>query len=316
MGKGSCCTPTAVREQNASAVADLPRRAFSDQGMVLLEGGAFAMGDDGPETWPADGEGPIRQVTLRPFLIDATAVTNRQFKEFIDDSGYTTETERFNWSFVHHSQLSKAHRKRLKDMRVAGLEWWYRVDGSNWWKPFGRGGDVDRLNLWDHPVVHVTWNDAAAYARWAGKRLPSEAEWEYASRGGLEGKLYPWGDQLRPDNRHRCNIWQGRFPVEDLGEDGWKGTAPARHFPPNGYGLYNTTGNVWEWVADWFHPTWHRGGSRDNPQGPPHGDRRVMRGGSYLCHRSYCNRYRCAARTSNTPDTSTGHLGFRCAADA
>lgn len=315
MGYGTCCTPNAGREPGALDLSKLPRRKLSDEGMIHLEGGPFAMGAEGPECWEADGEGPVREVTLRPFLMDAAAVTNRQFAEFIEETGYQTETERFAWSFVHHSQLSKAHRKRLKDLRVLGLEWWYRVDGAFWKKPFGRGGDIEKLGIQDHPVVHVTWHDAAAYAHWAGKRLPTEAEWEFASRGGLEQKRYPWGDELRPGGKHRCNIWQGRFPVEDLGEDGWKGTAPAREFSPNGFGLWNTTGNVWEWVADWFDPAWHRTAPRENPVGPPRGQARVMRGGSYLCHRSYCNRYRCAARTSNTPDTSTGHVGFRCAAD-
>lgn len=271
------------------------------------------MGCEGEEAWPADGEGPIRKVILWPFWIDACAVTNSQFAAFIEATGYLTETERFGWSFVHYSQLTNAQRKSLADLRVAGLEWWYRVDGASWKFPLGPGQSIAALKRWDHPVVHVTWHDAEAYARWAGKRLPSEAEWEYACRGGLEGARYPWGHDLTPQGKHRCNIWQGDFPQKDLGEDGYRGTAPARSFKPNGFGLFNMTGNTWEWVHDWFSPSFHRSGPRDNPVGPPLGDRRVMRGGSYLCHISYCNRYRCSARTSNTPDTSAGHLGFRCA---
>lgn len=169
-----------------------------------------------------------------------------------------------------------------------------------WWRcPEGPGSDLD--GRWDHPVVQVSWHDAAAYCKWAGKRLPSEVEWEYAARGGLDQARYPWGDELTPGGEHRCNIWQGQFPVRNTAEDGHVGTAPVEAFAPNGFGLHNVSGNVWEWCADRFT------GASEN---------RAMRGGSYLCHDSYCNRYRVAARTSNTPDSASGNLGFRCAADA
>jgi formylglycine-generating enzyme required for sulfatase activity len=167
----------------------------------------------------------------------------------------------------------------------------------------------------DHPVVHVSWKDAVAYCRWTGKRLLTEAEWEYAARGGLVQKTYPWGNSLRPDGEHRCNIWQGRFPYSNTGEDGYMSTAPVDAYQPNGYGLYNMVGNTWEWCADWFSPSFHVHATRTNPKGPPMGGAKVMRGGSYLCHASYCNRYRVAARSSNTPDSSSGNIGFRCAAD-
>ena len=187
------------------------------------------------------------------------------------------------------------------------------MDGAYRRRPEGPGTDVkDRQ---DHPAVHVSWNDAVAYAAWAGKRLPTEAEWELAARGGLEQKTYAWGDELTPNGEHRCNIWQGTFPTDNTAEDGFTGTAPARAFEPNGYGLYGVAGNVWEWCSDWFSPTFHIEGPREDPKGPPSGTNRLIRGGSYLCHDSYCNRYRVAARSSNTPDSSTGNTGFRCARD-
>ena len=167
----------------------------------------------------------------------------------------------------------------------------------------------------DHPVVHVSWNAAMEYCDWSGKRLPTEAEWEYAARGGLEQNIYPWGDSLIKDEQHMCNIWQGEFPYRNSLEDGYLGTSPVNSFQPNGFGLYNVAGNVWEWTSDWFSSTYHIEGPRVNPKGPNKGHSKVTRGGSYLCHKSYCNRYRVAARTSNTPDSSTGNTGFRCVGD-
>jgi formylglycine-generating enzyme required for sulfatase activity len=167
----------------------------------------------------------------------------------------------------------------------------------------------------DHPVVHVSWRDAQAYCQWASKRLLTEAEWEYAARGGGDQTRYPWGSELTPKGKHRCNIWQGKFPEENTAEDGYIGTAPARSYRPNGFGLYNVCGNVWEWCRDWFSPTWHLSGPIINPLGPDMGEQKAMRGGSFLCHKSYCNRYRLGARTGNTPDSSTSNCGFRCARD-
>jgi formylglycine-generating enzyme required for sulfatase activity len=281
--------------------------------MVRLEGGTFLMGSVDGEGFPADGEGPVRPVTLRPFLLDATTVTNAQFAAFIEATGYRTEAERFGWSFVFQQFVSAEVSKTVRQA-VAQTPWWWVVPGAYWRHPDGPDAGVDaRL---DHPVTHVSWRDAEAYARWAGKRLPTEAEWEYAARGGLEQASYPWGDELTPGGEHRCNIWQGEFPGHNTGEDGYLGTAPADAFAPNGYGLYNMAGNVWEWCADWFSAAYHLDGPRVAPAGPPSGTARVIRGGSYLCHRSYCNRYRVAARSSSTPDSSSGNTGFRCARDA
>lgn len=265
--------------------------------MVLLPGGSFLMGADDAEGFPEDGEGPVREVTLASFWIDAFAVSNEGFARFVADTGHVTDAERFGWSYVFAGVLPAALRRGAP--RPDEAPWWCGVEGAYWRAPEGPGSELDGRA--DHPVVHVSWHDAVAYCRWAGTRLPTEAEWEYAARGGLVQRRYPWGDELTPDGEHRCNIWQGRFPTRNTAEDGYRSTAPVDAFPPNGFGLYNMAGNVWEWCAD----AWRA----DHPA-------KVMRGGSYLCHESYCNRYRVAARTSNTPDSTVGNLGFRCARDA
>lgn len=283
------------------------------EGMIYLPGGVFRMGNDSSQDgFPADGEGPVHDVELGPFYIDACTVTNRQFAEFVNAKNYRTEAERFGWSYVFEMFLTPRQTPYLMG-RVQGTPWWFGVKGAFWFQPEGPDSDIEERM--DHPVVHVTWNDAVAYCKWAGKRLPTEAEWEYAARGGLERQKYPWGDELTPEGKHRCNIWQGTFPENNTKRDGYAGTAPALSYEPNGYGLYNVSGNVWEWVHDWFSRTAYMDGPRVNPQGPATGERRSMRGGSYLCHKSYCNRYRVAARNSNTPDSSAGNIGFRCAAD-
>ncbi len=269
------------------------------------------MGTDFSEGFPDDGEGPVRPVTVRPFSIDRSPVTNQVFRQFIEATGYRTEAERFGWSFVFWAHIPQARFKELVEDTVRAAPWWCKVRDAKWNTPEGPGSNISTRD--DHPVVHVSWNDAVAFAQWSGQRLPTEAEWEYAARGGLEQKLYPWGDKLRPNGEHRCNIWQGEFPKLDTGEDGYAGTCPVEAFPPNGYGLYSMTGNAWEWCADWFSADFHMTAGRDNPAGPPDGTGRVTKGGSFLCHKSYCNRYRVAARTQNTPDSSTSNTGFRCA---
>ncbi len=279
--------------------------------MVTLPGGAFLMGTEDAAGFPDDGEGPVREVRIAPFAIDAHAVNNRRFAAFVEATGHVTDAERFGWSFVYAGFLPAPLRRQAR--RPPETPWWCGVPGADWRQPEGPGTTIE--DRWDHPVVHVSWADAAAFCDWAGLRLPTEAEWEYAARGGLAGARYPWGDELTPDGEHRCNIWQGNFPFKNTGEDGYLGTAPVDTFQPNGHGLYNVAGNVWEWCADWFSADWHVTGPRRDPTGPPRGDARVIRGGSYMCHESYCNRYRVAARSRNTPDSSGGNTGFRCVRD-
>ncbi len=254
------------------------------------------MGGEDPDGVPADGEGPVREVCLPPFDIDAAAVTNERFAAFVAATGHVTDAERHGSSFVFAGLLAP---DAPATRAVRAASWWREVAGASWRHPEGRGSNLaERL---DHPVVHVSWRDAAAFAAWAGGRLPTEAEWERAARGGLEGRRFPWGYELEPGGEHRCNVWQGDFPRHNTLADGFLGTAPVDAFRPNGFGLLNPCGNVWEWCADPFRPA----------TGPA----RAMRGGSYLCHASHCNRYRVAARTGNPPATTTGNLGIRCAWD-
>jgi formylglycine-generating enzyme required for sulfatase activity len=271
--------------------------------MIPLPGGEFWMGEDREDIiWPSDGEAPVRRETVEAFAIGETTVTNAQFAAFVDATSYVTEAERFGWSYVFHKHVSAKARKNARG--VAGsAPWWTGVEGAYWRKPEGPGSTLQKRE--QHPVVHISWNDAVAFCEWAGYRLPTETEWEYAARGGLERKIFPWGDELTPKGKngkpeHRMNVWQGKLPDFDSAADGYAGTAPAQSFQPNCFGLYNITGNVWQWCADWF----------DAAQ-----QNKVIRGGSFLCHASYCNRYRCAARTANTPDSTTAHCGFRVAQD-
>jgi sulfatase modifying factor 1 len=300
-----------VRER-ALALPPLPVGSTPPSGrMLTFQDGWFDMGGDGGEAGIADGELPVHRVELRPFAIAPHATTNREFASFVAATSYRTDADRAGWSFVFQGLLPDDF---PPTRAVLAAPWWRVVEGASWWRPEGPHSNLDgRL---EHPVVHMSWNDAAAYARWAGKRLPTEAEWEYAARGGLARARFPWGDQLTPDGRHRCNVWQGEFPGRNTREDGYLGTAPVHAYEPNGYGLYNAVGNVWEWCADWFDSAYYAASPSRNPRGPSHGVARVMRGGSYLCHASYCERYRVGARSRNTPDSASGNTGFRCAAAA
>ncbi|MGX4584549.1 formylglycine-generating enzyme family protein [Paenibacillus chitinolyticus] len=318
--KQSCCSASRGeigRALAASGATSTVSGAISadeaDSGMILIPGGSFLMGNEDTEANPFDGEGPVRNVSVDAFYIDPYAVTNAEFQKFIRATGYRTEAESFGWSYVFHLFLSEQTATKTVQAPIK-TPWWRVVEGANWAHPEGEDSGIE--GRMDHPVVHVSWNDAVAYCNWAGKRLPTEAEWEYAARGGLVQKKYAWGDQFMTGTEHHCNIWQGNFPVENYASDGYSGTAPVHTYKPNGFGLYQMSGNVWEWCADWFSRTYHVHGKRDNPAGPTRGQERVMRGGSYLCHKSYCNRYRVAARSKNTSDSSTGNIGFRCVKSA
>jgi formylglycine-generating enzyme required for sulfatase activity len=277
---------------------------------VSIPGGRAEVGTDRP-FFPADGEGPRRSVSVAPFALDAVAVTNDRFAAFVEATAYVTDAERFGWSFVFCQHVA-GDADALA--RVPGATWWRRVDGALWRCPEGPGSDIaDRL---DHPVVHVSHNDAVAFASWSGGRLPSESEWEHAARGGIRGAEFPWGDvEPTDDGPYPCNIWQGTFPARNTAADGFGGTAPARSFAPNGYGLYNMCGNVWEWCADRFRVRSLARAARALNEVSAREKRVVQKGGSFLCHKSYCFRYRIAARVGNTPDTSTSHVGFRVAYD-
>lgn len=309
----SCCNPP--RSGNKMAQAR-PRKSGTNRGTpmdhgpeIVLAGGEFQMGDAFAEGYKADGELPQHSVKITTFSLDTHAVTNAQFERFAQDTGYRTESERQGSSAVFHLLLEAASRNVLGEVR--GAEWWLNVRGADWKHPLGPASHWSDMP--EHPVVHISWDDAQAYCAWAGRRLPTEAEWEFAARGGLQGRRYPWGDELTPEGIHNCNIWQGTFPQSNIAEDGYVGTSPVGSFPANNYGLHDMAGNVWEWCQDWFHPKYYRLAPSDDPQGPPFGLGRVLRGGSYLCHESYCNRYRVAARNAASADSASGNTGFRTA---
>ena len=307
-----CCCGNAGRAALApiavQPVSPDRRRALQSD-TIWLPGGDSFIGTDRP-LLPVDGEAPCRPVHVAPFGLDAVAVTNRRFAEFIAATGHVTDAERFNWSFVFHSRLAQP------DLYPApvGTPWWRAVKGATWASPEGPGSTVEGRE--DHPAVHVSWTDAAAFATWAGGRLPTEAEWEHAARAGQRDPRYPWGDAEPDDTRIFCNIWQGQFPAQNTAADGWPTTAPMRSFAPNAFGFWNTVGNVWEWCADAFRiATPHPLAQARDAEAVAAGEY-LQKGGSWLCHASYCHRYRIAARAGRSADTSAGHTGFRLAWDA
>lgn len=310
------------------------------EGMVWIPGGEFSMGADGKANGASmcssstvSDSLPIHRVSVAGFWMDATEVTNAQFEKFVEATGYKTVAE----IAPTKEQFPDAPAENLvagsvvfaptpKPVRLDNhFQWWAYIPGANWRHPEGPLSDIKgRENF---PVVQVAYPDALAYAKWAGKRLPTEAEWEFADRGGLAGKLFPWGDEFAPDGKFMANTWQGVFPVKDSAEDGFAGVAPVRSFPPNRYGLYDMAGNVWEWCSDWYRSdTYERAAAKgliENPQGPPDSfdpsepgvAKRVHRGGSFLCTDQYCTRYMAGTRGKGEPDTGTNHLGFRCVKD-
>ena len=317
--KRSCCTPSDNREQPKAAheIGNSGRGEGAAEGtigeLIDLPGGTFLMGTEYAGGFPLDGEGPIRSVSLSPFAICRFPVTNFEFQHFVAATHHVTDAERFGWSFVFWSHIPPERFEAMVEDTAAKTPWWCKVPGAHWRQPEGPGSDVSQRQ--NHPVVHVSWNDAAAYCVWAGLALPTEAQWEYAARGGLEQKLFPWGDEITPNGEHLCNIWQGDFPLRDDAEDGFDGTCPVDAFPPNRFGLASTVGNVWEWCADWFSAVHQANSLCEDPRGPITGQAKMMKGGSFLCHASYCNRYRVAARTSNSADSSASNVGFRCTED-
>ncbi len=299
--------------------------------MVALPGGEFRMGSD--DHYPE--EAPAHRVRVAPFWMDRTPVTNADFKRFVKATGHVTVAEKkpnpkdYPGALPHMlyaGSLVFTPPGGPVDLRNWGL-WWTFLKDADWRHPQGRGSNIHGKD--DHPVVHVAHPDAEAYARWAGKDLPTEAEWEYAARGGLDGKEFAWGDELTPGGRHMANIWQGAFPNENLSEDGFERTSPVTAFPPNPYGLYDMIGNCWEWTDDWYSARHPADAAKaccipENPRGGPMEasfdpampqiriPRRVIKGGSHLCAPNYCRRYRPAARHAEPVDTSTSHLSFRC----
>jgi formylglycine-generating enzyme required for sulfatase activity len=276
--------------------------------IAWFDAGTATVGTDRPVI-DADGEGPARKVGVRAYGMDRYAVTNARFARFVAETGHVTDAERFGWSFVFKDFVAPG----TLTSQAVGLPWWHRVAGASWRLPGGPGGSLlpeDR-----HPVVHVSWNDAQAFAGWAGGRLPSEPEWEHAAKAGQADATYPWGNDEPGDRNIRCNIWQGRFPHINSLADGYAGTAPVDAFEPNPAGIFNMCGNVWEWCADMFHVRSLARAAKERNAVARKNAERLLKGGSYLCHISYCFRYRIAARMAQSADTSTGHIGFRLAYD-
>jgi formylglycine-generating enzyme required for sulfatase activity len=310
-----------------SILASTRKPETAPPGMVLIPGGTFQMGSAAPE-FKGEAE-PIHTVTVRGFWMDVTEVTNEQFAEFVKATGYVTIAEKI----PDAAQFPDVPKDKLKPFSAVFTppttdtptrrmdDWWKPVYGADWKHPDGPGSSISGKEK--YPVVHISWVDADAYAKWAGKRLPTEAEWEFAARGGLDGKKFAWGDDFKPGGKSMANTWQGTFPTQNLIEDGHRTAAPVGSYPPNGYGLYDMAGNVWEWCSDWYSRDYFKTSPKDNPQGPessmdpndPKSKRKVQKGGSFLCAENYCARYQVGARHSGEMESAADHIGFRCVKD-
>ena len=302
----ACCAPD---EQNRNNSINTSPNNFkpSEEVEILtshIKGGWFSMGSDAKNVFPGDGEGPVRDIFVDDFDISTFAISVKEFGEFVDKTSYLTDAEKYGWSFVFFDQLKSTD----YDQSVKDAPWWIKVENAYWNKPDGSTDAIESIP--DHPVTHISWSDANAYCEWSNTRLPTEAEWEYAARGGLKQNIFPWGDEFLVDGELSCNIFQGNFPNENNDPEETKFTVPVDFYKPNKYGLYNMVGNVWEWTQDWF-SRYHDLEINVNPRGPDKGSTKVIKGGSFLCHDSYCNRYRVSARTSNSVDSSTSNMGFR-----
>lgn len=280
---------------------------------VKIPKGKFFMGATTKEGYPSDFELPRVELNMQSFEISETTITNYQFKKFIEDTGYITTAEKYNGTFVFHLLLEDE--KLRQETKIKNLEWWNYVEGADWKHPFGPDSNIE--NILDHPVVHVSYIDALEFCKWGGYRLPTEAEWEYAARAGSEYR-WPWGSDFLLDKKHHCNIWQGNFPFENSREDGYLGTAPAKSFNPNEFGLYNVIGNVWEWCSNQrgiplkeFKEKDYKDFLFNNIEEINGEAHFATRGGSFLCHDSYCNRYRLGARNGNTANSTSSNTGFR-----
>ncbi len=331
-GGGADFQPTVIDSASPPGMAP--------SGMVWIPGGEFSMGGVNPVGLPDGGHivmpdaRPVHRVRLKGFWMDATEVTNAQFAAFVKATGYVTVAEkkptRAEFPGAPEENLVAGSVVFTPTPSAVPLEnhyqWWRFVRGANWQQPEGPGSSIEGREK--YPVVHIAWEDAVAYAKWAGKRLPTEAEWEFAARGGNMGEIYAWGNQLKPDGRWMANVFQGQFPVQDQGLDGFPGTAPVKQFAPNDYGLYDLAGNVWEWCHDWYrhdyYQTLAKANVAANPRGPeqpfdptePEMKKKVQRGGSFLCTDQYCTRYMVGTRGKGEWRSASNHVGFRCVKDA
>lgn len=305
MGDGTCCTPSRGPATRPPA-SQRGHRGTPARDTVEIPGGTGLLGTAQPHL-PQDAEGPLKRTKVKRFWMERDTVTNAQFSAFVDETGYLTEAERIGWSFVFAAHVAEGVGPT---QGVLEAQWWRRVDDATWRAPQGPGSRAQP----DHPVVQVSWSDARAYAAWAGGRLPTEAEWEHAARGGLGDVPFPWGGEAPTDDGpYPCNIWQGRFPQLNTAADGYHTTAPVMSFAPNGYGLHNMVGNVWEWTAERYRLRSLKKAAKAQEQAMR--GYKLLKGGSFLCHASYCFRYRIAARAGNSPDSATTHQGFRLVYD-